>query len=339
MSKNPVIVNITSEWSSVALSVEKITILKQDHTAVYFWQYLKQGDAIPSDSEGSEMLTSRLTLEFDEPVNIFMRVSANSRNGGIVRIDDHGANVITPVQFNIARNKYSGISNFSAYGKKTTIGADSGLLWSDGIFSVEPSASAIIEILSTNAGDSEAGTGIRTLAVIYIADDWTEKTEIVTMNGLTPVLMQNQVRFINCMFGITYGSLKYSAGNITARKTGTVINYNYIAINKKRCASSARMVPEGKRFLITAAIGSSVSATADTTTSIELVTSDFGGYEFLNPLILVPIASLGYENSAFGIVFPSPFMIKPRNIIAAEFITNKAATITCDIFGIIEDNF
>ena len=54
------------------------------------------------------------------------------------------------------------------------------------------------------------------------ADDWTETTEIVTLNGLTPVVTTNNFIRIN---NIHYFSSDVNVGAITASRGGTVVGY------------------------------------------------------------------------------------------------------------------
>lgn len=326
MVKNPQVINLTSEWAIVAQSVENITILKQDHTAVYFWQYVKSGDTEPGNITGSEMLTSRMTLEYNSPVDIYMRISQNSSSGQI-RIDNHGNNIIENIYDNIARGYYPDKMPAGAYGVKVTTGADSGILWPDGVFAITPETTLTMEIFSTSIEDAATGTGIRTIEIHYIGDDWSEHDITVTLNGTNIVQIPTLMRFVQCTHLVTSGSLLAAAGNITIRATGGGAIYSYIAAGDERCTSSMRMTPIGYNCLVDTAFGSSTSDTAGSNTIIRIVANELGNHQYRNPVIFMPHIALGFQDNSFGANFKIPLKFKEKTIVGMKFNTRKASTI------------
>ena len=76
-----------------------------------------------------------------------------------------------------------------------------------------PASSAIMTIASTDANDTAAGTGLRTILIGYLDDTFAEKLEVVTLNGLTKVATSSMFR-IQFLVGLTAGSSNFNLGNI-----------------------------------------------------------------------------------------------------------------------------
>lgn len=84
-----------------------------------------------------------------------------------------------------------------------------------------PTTATTIEVLSDSANDTAAGSGIRTVRVEGLDGSFNEVFEVVTLNGVTPVVStQTFIRVFRC-FGVTCGTYGGSAaGTITVRASG-----------------------------------------------------------------------------------------------------------------------
>ena len=82
---------------------------------------------------------------------------------------------------------------------------------------VPPTQARVHNLVSTDAADASAGTGARTVQV-YGLKTWedAESSEIVTLDGLTPVATANSYVIIHRMKCLTFGSGEINAGTITA---------------------------------------------------------------------------------------------------------------------------
>src|SRR5574340_540012 len=162
----------------------------------------------------------------------------------------------------VARGDVLNAEPFGSYGEITTIGAVTNqIIWPDGAYNIPPAAGVQMSLVSTSAQDGVGGTGIRSLDIHYLDNTLTPQIETVVLNGLTPVLtVATNIRFIQCVHLITYGSGKAAAGVITV--TNTEISYARINTGQVRCSSSARMVPAGKNLFLTGLVGGASSGTA-----------------------------------------------------------------------------
>lgn len=74
-----------------------------------------------------------------------------------------------------------------------------------------------LEITSTSANDTSAGTGARTVYITGLSSTYAEQSETVTLSGLTAVETANTYLRLNSMYVATAGSGGTNAGRITAR--------------------------------------------------------------------------------------------------------------------------
>lgn len=102
-----------------------------------------------------------------------------------------------------------------------------------------------LEIVSTSANDVAAGTGTKTVGILYLDanGNWSEFT--ATMNGTTPVAVGIQASAIISIYAKTGGSSLYSAGAIVLRKVGTTTIYDQITANSNHSQSGRFTCPRG----------------------------------------------------------------------------------------------
>lgn len=83
-----------------------------------------------------------------------------------------------------------------------------------------PSVAGALEVVSSDAADAAAGTGMRTVLIMGLDAEWLLKSEIVTLNGITPVALPGTWIRTHRMYGITAGSGKVNVGTVTVRPSG-----------------------------------------------------------------------------------------------------------------------
>lgn len=240
----------------------------------------------------------------------------------------------------IARGSIAGSSPFGAFGRKTTSSAaDTGLLWADGDWSIPDQVDGEqISIVSTSAEDSLTGTGIRTLHIHYLDNNLVDQDEVIELNGTTPVLTNaTNIRFIQCAHLVTAGTTKASVGIITFKNLDGTKIYNQMDAETVRCSSSLRMVPSGKQAVIVGLVGSSVSGTAAASSQIGIAVSYFEGYDYTTQEILIPIASIGVQDTGMSYTLPIPHIAPEGTLIGMLCKTDKGAVMTGDWFGWLEN--
>jgi len=81
-------------------------------------------------------------------------------------------------------------------------------------------AAATLQIVSTSALDTAAGTGLRTVLVKGLDAGFNPISETLTLNGVTPVNTVNQYLRVNKVQGITAGTGTTNAGIVTLSLVG-----------------------------------------------------------------------------------------------------------------------
>ena len=237
----------------------------------------------------------------------------------------------------IARGKVNGAKGFGGYGQRTAAADESNrVIWPNGIFSLPDAAGVQMSIASTSGSDTAAGTGVRSIEIHYLDVDLIEQSEIVTMNGITPVpILATDVRFINDMHVHTYGTSPNAIGTISATNGG--VTYSIISLGDNKCTSSARMIPASKSGYVAGAIGGAVSGTSDAEVVIRLVASEINSNQYVYPLNLFPYGSVGAQDTTIPYVFPLALKFSAGTVIALTASTDKIAIISGSWFGWIED--
>lgn len=131
-------------------------------------------------------------------------------NGTLI-VEPHGSAVSRgrfPNEYNFSQSGYVGTSSTT----RTIIRATA---------YTEQASGAQRSIVSTNANDTAAGTGARTVRIRYFKNDgigpWLET---ITLNGTTPVNTVNtDIRFIESMEVLTVGSNGTNVGTINLKAT------------------------------------------------------------------------------------------------------------------------
>jgi len=240
----------------------------------------------------------------------------------------------------VSRDNVPGAQIMASHGELTAAGAvEDHLVWplaGTGDLVVPAPTGVQLTVVSDSVNDGVGGTGARLLAIHYLDIDLNIKNEFVTLDGTTPVLTTaTDIRFVECMHVHEYGSLKKAAGNISGTESG--ITYTYIAANKRRCTSSARRVPSGKRLFIHALWGGSVSGTAAASTTVRLVSTNLARHDYTEDAMTIPHAAISVQDSSESLTSLAVMSFPAGSVVGLECTTDKGATITAGFAGWIEN--
>lgn len=109
------------------------------------------------------------------------------------------------------------------------------------------SAAIAMEVVSSSASDTAAGSGARTVVVGYLNAQRQAKTVTLSLNGTTAVAIQEPVLRVNTVAVATVGTYSSTnVGNISVRAAGGGgITYGYIAAGAGLAQTSQYSVPAG----------------------------------------------------------------------------------------------
>lgn len=127
-----------------------------------------------------------------------------------------------------------------------------------------------LEIVSSNAGDSATGTGVRTVEIMYLDEGFNFRTTTVTLNGTVPVQLQLAGVAIRptCLLEVqatSYGSAQGAAGNIVVRiPAGGLLSspqiIDQISLGDTVSLTARCCVPEGYVGYLTDVSGTAITA-------------------------------------------------------------------------------
>ena len=150
----------------------------------------------------------------------------------------------------VARGKISGYSSPILAASNVDLDIGTETIWRhDGLW-VPMATARTMSIVSDNANDTSAGTGATTVLVIGLDAAGAVQTEVVVMNGTTPVVTTGTWSGINPSLVIAAGSSTFNEGNITF--TSTTDNEVQTVIGAEDSLSNALIyhVPLGSTFYL-----------------------------------------------------------------------------------------
>lgn len=101
-----------------------------------------------------------------------------------------------------------------------------------------------LEIVSDDVNDTDGGTGIRTVEIVYLDPLFDEQTEEITLDGTTPVnTVATDIQDIQWMCATSVGSNTVAEGNISLRDTSGVTTYEYIQVGGNQSLTARFTVP------------------------------------------------------------------------------------------------
>lgn len=236
----------------------------------------------------------------------------------------------------IARGNVRESYPFSAYGRVTTLGAESGVLVrsQDGT-SLDVPDSIQMSIVSTSAEDSENGTGIQSVVIEYLNSTLEYSYEVLILDGLTPVnTIATDIRWVQAVHMATFGSNTRAVGTVTVENSGIV--YAQINPQGRTTVSSFRRVPKDKTFYIMTMYGGASSGTAAAKTDLNLVTTEMNGIDNQESGIVYPQLGISLQDATTTLTLPLPYAVTEGHIVGFLTGTDKAASVVAGYLGWIE---
>ncbi len=155
-----------------------------------------------------------------------------------------------PFELQVSRGQITGHRSVVIFGYNPDVDTSRVTVWPyTGILPI-PAAALQMKVSSSDANDTAAGTGARTVFVAGLDANYNEISEIVTLNGQTAVLTTQSFLHINNAYVATAGSGLSAAGDIyfgdgtdTAGVPATV--YDLIKYDYNQRITGSYTVPAG----------------------------------------------------------------------------------------------
>lgn len=198
-----------------------------------------------------------------------------------------------------------------------------------------PSAATSMEIVSSSASDAAAGAGARTVLIQYLDANYNRANVVVTMNGVTPVVIGPQMLRINAVIVATAGTTPRGSnvGNISVRAAGGLgATYSYMLAGQSIARSSLFTVPDKLEMdLMSMFISINRTDTSARAASFSLCIQNSAG-RLIKGLELSCTSDVSYRHEAANV---------PLNVIAArtdvwltcESVSVSNTNVTGSLFG------
>jgi len=218
----------------------------------------------------------------------------------------------------------------SFFGKRTaTVNNTVADLW-DGPTEkyVFPATAQAMRVVSSSATDTSAGIGCQQLVIHYLDAAYAQKTEIVTMNGTTPVTTTaTNILRINSAHAYAVGTNGVPTGNISVTNAAASVTYAYVLAGFNVSRQAVYTIPAGFDGYLTQWACSSGSAAGGKFTQITLRATTHDGVSL--PGVFVIIDEVGTDDSGLVIPFVTHHHLPEMTdikISAVSDAANAAAT-------------
>lgn len=181
---------------------------------------------------------------------------------GIREIDNKPRVSSMDYLYDIAEGNVAGHEAWVKSGYNPNVGTTQETVWSYSTEYSFPGAAQQMEVVSTdNTADIPGGTGALLVTIYYLDGNYVERSEVVSLNGTTPVpTTHNNLYRINGFRCTAIGTDDVPAGNISLRGVGGGTVYSYIPAGYTRARNIVYTVPDGKNLYITSVMYSCADA-------------------------------------------------------------------------------
>jgi hypothetical protein len=244
-----------------------------------------------------------------------------------------------PYGYDIVEGNITGHTPFFKTGYNADVDAAEEDMWVVGGMYVFPAASQRMEVVSSSTADAAAGTGALTIKIWYLTNTFVEKTEVVTLTGVTPVpTVATDIYRINAFRVLTAGTGGSAAGTIDIRHITLGTIYSRIAIGNTRARNSIYTVPVDKTLYISQ-LSCSVGNSAGGRYARFTLRATYDDQAQATSGLLYPYYEIGIQDSAYNMHLDFPIKFPTGTDIKMSVIgdaTSADAICTCTYRGWLE---
>jgi len=150
----------------------------------------------------------------------------------------------------VTLGRVGGHSRVAQYGHTPTAAAGTDV-WEGASAYPFQAAATKLEILSSSASDTAAGTGARTFTIVGLDANFNVISEVITMAGVTPVQTTGTYLRVNGLSIASAGSGNTNAGDVTLRVTGAGASQAIARAGFGYAKQAVYTVPAGFTLLVT----------------------------------------------------------------------------------------
>jgi hypothetical protein len=208
----------------------------------------------------------------------------------------------------VARGQIAGHRSVIVFGFNPDVDTVESTVWPHAGLMPHPATAGQLSVSSTNANDTAAGTGARTVLIQGLDTNYEEISEVVTLNGQTAVTTTQSFLRINYAAVASAGSLKsaagdiyFGAGTVTLGVPATV--YNLIKYNYNNTLTGHYTVPAGHTAFVVQGLFSSGQPSGSSQVQGRLLTT---GANDIRHTAAITTLNNGVADYAFKYPVPIP---------------------------------
>lgn len=239
----------------------------------------------------------------------------------------------------VARGLVSGAALFDKFGFTGQIGTVSAPLdvWrGGGLYTGFPATQQALEVLSSSALDTAAGTGARTVRITDLLDSSYNPLPdvVVALNGTTPVAIGSAFRTARVLVE-TVGSTGVNQGVITVRQVAApAVIFVAMPALQGRTQVAAYTVPAGKTLYVDHVLFGIARDNGSAGSAIMKIWSQEFGKSWQASRPIGISTSKGYEPKDIELIFPE----KTDIVIRIDIISDNSSYVNAEFSGVLYDN-
>lgn len=235
-----------------------------------------------------------------------------------------------PFDLQVSRGQIQGHRNVTVFGFNPDVDTAQVSVWPLPSLIPFPSVALQMTVSSSNANDTSAGTGARTIVVEGLDANYNEVSETVTLNGQTPVTMAASLLRVNYAYVATAGSGNGAAGDVyigtgvvTAGVPATV--YDVVKFDYNTTITGSFTIPGGYTGYLSQGLFSSGQAGGSNQVQGRLITRGTNN-------IRRTAAVTSINNGVADYVFEYPVAIPEKTTVEATAIGSSTNNSVSSMF-------
>lgn len=238
-----------------------------------------------------------------------------------------------PFELQVARGQIQGHRSVTVFGFNPDVDTAQVSVWPLPSLITFPASAIQMTVSSTNANDTSAGTGARTVVVQGLDANYNEVTETVTLNGQTAVTMTASLLRVNYAYVATAGSGNSAAGDIYIG-TGTVTagvpatTYDIIKFDYNTTITGSFTIPAGYTAYLSQGLFSSGQSGGSNQVQGRLLTRGVDN-------IRRTLAVTSINNGVADYVFEYPNAIQEKTTVEATAIGSSSNNAVSSMFILV----
>jgi len=241
----------------------------------------------------------------------------------------------TDYKYEVALGRRQGRVTWNKFGYNDDIDIGTEVLWSVGGLFTRMSTARTLSVVSTSASDGVAGTGATRVIIYGIDSNRKAQTEVVTMNGTTPVITTGTWLGVNRISVYLCGTAESNVGTITATATTDLTIQGEIPATEGSTQQCIFFTQSGHTALVD---WLHLNVNKISGGSSPVVTIKGYVYSFVSQskyLIFRDIVDTSIENN-YSYVPSQPFVVGEKSVFWFEATTNTNNTVASLRFSLIE---